>query len=140
MKKIIGIMLLTAALTIPGLAQSLTDVTLQLQNPKTIYINETLTFGSPISEVGEKRSLIVLSKMDTNPYGKTSCELFDGTWDQSGDNLTINLSNGVTLHFTVLWLTGNTVKLMDGKNPDLVYAKFGSPEDHYAENLFKNIR
>jgi hypothetical protein len=143
MKKI-GIMLVMIALSFSGRTQSLNNTDWQLQNPPSKYIDEKLYFGNPISEVGEEHSSIVATRMNYSPYSTATSELMTGNWQQSIDNVTINFLNinkdsskKVTLSYKIIWLTSNKIKLIDEKGNELIYAKQGSPDDHYAENLFK---
>jgi hypothetical protein len=112
MKKIIGITLLMAVLIIHGqtFSQSLADISWRLQNPQSIYTNETLSFGSPISEVGKIESTVVDIKNNVNSQGNVASELLVGNWQQSRDSVIINFHNGTTLSYKIEWVTTNTIK------------------------------
>jgi hypothetical protein len=148
MKTIIGIMFLMVVLITPGrmFSQSLNETDWQRQNPPSIYIDEKLYFGDPISEVGKKRSTIVAMRMNYTPYSTTTPEILTGNWQQSGNNVIFNFSidnviknspDTITVSYKIIWLTSNKIKLIDKNGAEIIYAKQGSADDHYAENLFK---
>jgi hypothetical protein len=61
-----------------------------------------------------------------------------GTYSFSGNNLTLNFDAGQSFTFRFDWITANKIALSNN-NKRLIYAKIGSPDDTFMQNLLNGM-
>jgi hypothetical protein len=108
-------------------SQSLTSGMWQLQNPKVPANSEVFTFNVNSS------FFYLVTNMVTGLQSS-----YDGSYELSGNLLTLRLTNGGTVVYPFTWWDNDKFIIQNG-NTTLYYGKIGTSEDKYFSNYLQYV-